>query len=128
VWKTLESTESILMNMINVPDYDCSSYFSGSRKCEPPPRNRDQRLETESFYLKKFHEYLRGSSLITRLLAKRDLINCHLSDSEVSSLGSPFSRPPNSSSSAKSRKRKQWKVPVECRPKLFGGSIAEYVD
>lgn len=57
VWKTLETAESTLLEMLNAKDYDCSSYFGENAMpaCKPPEtvsiKQRADRQETEEFYL-----------------------------------------------------------------------------
>ena len=66
VWKTLETAESSLMEMISAKDYDCTPLFAASGgdddKFPPPPppaklpeaallKMRSDRQETEDFYL-----------------------------------------------------------------------------
>lgn len=57
VWKTLETAESTLLEMLNAKDYDCSGYFGENAvpACKPPEtvsiKLRADRQETEEFYL-----------------------------------------------------------------------------
>lgn len=57
VWKTLETAESTLLEMLNAKDYDCSGYFGESAvpASKPPEtvsiKQRADRQETEEFYL-----------------------------------------------------------------------------
>lgn len=57
VWKTLETAESTLLEMLTAKDYDCSSYFgeNGVPASKPPEtvslKRRADRHETEEFYL-----------------------------------------------------------------------------
>lgn len=57
VWKTLETAESTLLEMLSAKDYDCSSYFGETAlpATKPPEtvsiKQRADRQETEEFYL-----------------------------------------------------------------------------
>lgn len=57
VWKTLETAEFTLLEMLNAKDYDCSGYFGeNSVPTNKPPetlsmKQRSDRQETEEFYL-----------------------------------------------------------------------------
>lgn len=57
VWKTLETAEATLLEMLNAKDYDCSNYFGESAlpSTKPPEtlyiKMRADRQETEDFYL-----------------------------------------------------------------------------
>jgi SLIT-ROBO Rho GTPase activating protein len=57
VWKTLETAESTLLEMLNAKDYDCTGYFgeNATPACKPPEtasiKLRADRQETEEFYL-----------------------------------------------------------------------------
>lgn len=57
VWKTLETAESTLLEMLTAKDYDCNSYFgeNGVPASKPPEtvslKRRADRHETEEFYL-----------------------------------------------------------------------------
>lgn len=57
VWKTLETAEASLTEMLTAKDYDCSSYFgeNGVPTSKPPEmlqsKLRADRQETEDFYL-----------------------------------------------------------------------------
>ena len=57
VWKTLETAESTLLEMLTAKDYDCSPYFGENAvpASKPPEtvslKRRADRHETEEFYL-----------------------------------------------------------------------------
>lgn len=57
VWKTLETAESTLLEMLSAKDYDCSGYFGeNATPLSKPPETisiklRADRQETEEFYL-----------------------------------------------------------------------------
>lgn len=57
VWKTLETAESTLLDMLTAKDYDCRAYFGDNAvPTHKPPETvslklRADRHETEEFYL-----------------------------------------------------------------------------
>ncbi|XP_057338996.1 SLIT-ROBO Rho GTPase-activating protein 1-like isoform X4 [Microplitis mediator] len=130
VWKTLETAEASLLEMLTAKDYDCSRYFG--ENCMPtsrPPETvqiklRADRQETEEFYLTKFREYLLGTSRIARLDAKQEYIRQSLQDG---SNGSP--NPSITTSKQKQARRKRiGRLQMNGQPKLFGGSLEEYLE
>ncbi|XP_050711110.1 SLIT-ROBO Rho GTPase-activating protein 1-like isoform X7 [Eriocheir sinensis] len=129
-WKTIETAEKTLMEMINQRDYDCAHYFVD----EPRPDNKQpesmlikmkaDRQETEDFYLSKFREYTLGSNLITRLQARYELMRKALGD-ETQASSSPT---PTRNLVNKPRRRRIGRNPLMGQPKLFGGSLEEYLE
>ena len=55
IWKTLETAEKSLMEMLNVKDYDVSALFAEEKLPPKSPiefaKKRSDRLETEAFYV-----------------------------------------------------------------------------
>ena len=56
IWKTLETTEKTLVDVIQVGDYDITKYFNTEEPAPPKSPHeqakvRTDRLETESYYL-----------------------------------------------------------------------------
>ncbi|XP_034939969.1 SLIT-ROBO Rho GTPase-activating protein 1-like isoform X2 [Chelonus insularis] len=130
VWKTLETAEASLLEMLTAKDYDCSRYFGeNSVPTSRPPETlqiklRADRQETEEFYLTKFREYLLGTSRIARLDAKQEYIRQCLQDG---SNGSP--NPSITTSKQKQARRKRiGRLQMNGQPKLFGGSLEEYLE
>ncbi|XP_078596157.1 SLIT-ROBO Rho GTPase-activating protein 1-like isoform X1 [Branchiostoma floridae x Branchiostoma japonicum] len=140
VRKTLDVTSQNLQDQLNVVDYDMSPYFTLQGSPETPPdtlsskqsmqRHRQHKQEIEDYYLEKFREYTLGSSVVTRLQAKYDLIQKALGEGERNAAlsvdpDSP-SRPPMLP--PKPRKiSKPGRPASSCKAKLFGGSILEYI-
>ncbi|XP_067126010.1 SLIT-ROBO Rho GTPase-activating protein 1-like isoform X3 [Centruroides vittatus] len=137
IWKTLETAERSLLDMISTKDYDCSMLFeedgkNGLRQPETIAlKLRADRQETEDFYLNKFREYCMGNNLIARLQAKADLMRKALgyegnkplvSGSSPNTIEHPHTLP------HKIRKKRIGQTPLVGQPKLFGGSLEEYVD
>jgi len=55
LWKTLETTDSALLERLTLPDVDVASLFQVDREQEKPAvdleKQRLERFETEAFYL-----------------------------------------------------------------------------
>ncbi|XP_076035046.1 SLIT-ROBO Rho GTPase-activating protein 1-like isoform X5 [Oratosquilla oratoria] len=129
-WKTIETAEKTLMDMVNTRDYDVAHYFVD----EPRPETkqpeamilklRADRQETEDFYLSKFQDYTLGGNLITRLQARYELMRKALGN-ENQSTSSPT---PTRNLVQKSRRRRIGRPPLMGQPKLFGGSLEEYLE
>uniref|UniRef100_A0A1B6DN07 SLIT-ROBO Rho GTPase-activating protein 1 n=1 Tax=Clastoptera arizonana TaxID=38151 RepID=A0A1B6DN07_9HEMI len=141
VWKTLETAESTLLDMLTAKDYDCSGYFGENAvPASKPPETvsiklRADRHETEEFYLTKLREFMMGTSRIARLDSKHEHIRQTLLDmtSGVETpqpgrlgscpgllLHSPTSKPP--------RRKRIGRLQMNGQPKLFGGSLEEYLE
>ncbi|EDL84471.1 similar to SLIT-ROBO Rho GTPase-activating protein 1 (predicted) [Rattus norvegicus] len=88
VKKTTEATLQTIQDMVTIEDYDVSECFQHSRSTESVKstvsetylskpsiaKRRANQQETEQFYFMKLREFLEGSSLITKLQAKHDLL------------------------------------------------------
>ncbi|KYM75368.1 SLIT-ROBO Rho GTPase-activating protein 1 [Atta colombica] len=130
VWKTLETAEASLLEMLTAKDYDCSRYFGENAvSTSRPPETlqiklRADRQETEEFYLTKFREYLLGTSRIARLDAKQEYIRQSLLD------GSNASPNPSISTTKQkqARRKRIGRLQMNGQPKLFGGSLEEYLE
>ena len=130
VWKTLEETEKSLNDKINLKDYDVSSFFLEENH---PPRSpheaakrRGDRIELEGFYLEKFHRYTLSCNQIARLQAKYSAIQKALGDNLSPS--SSGTRPPSLPPKSKKNVRKIGRSQMVGQPKLFGGSLEEYIE
>nr|XP_046240129.1 SLIT-ROBO Rho GTPase-activating protein 2 isoform X2 [Scatophagus argus] len=96
VKKTMEATLSTIQDMVTVEDYDVSECFHHSNSMESVKstfsesylskpslaKRRANQQETEQFYFTKLKEFLEGRNLITKLEAKRDLIDKTLGESQ----------------------------------------------
>ncbi|XP_039277867.1 SLIT-ROBO Rho GTPase-activating protein 1 isoform X3 [Nilaparvata lugens] len=145
VWKTLETAEATLLDMLTAKDYDCSGYFGDNAlPASKPPETvsiklRADRHETEEFYLTKLREFMLGTSRIARLDSKHEYIRQQLLDmsSGVEVIGgsggigggsqSPGLLQPSSASKPPRRKR-IGRLHMNGQPKLFGGSLEEYLE
>lgn len=128
VWKTLEETEKALNDKINLKDYDVSTFFLEENHPPKSPheaaKRRGDRVELEGFYLEKFHKYTLSCNQIARLQAKYSAIQKALGDNI--STNSSGSRPP--SLPPKPKKRRIGRSQMVGQPKLFGGSLEEYIE
>ncbi|EEB12153.1 SLIT-ROBO Rho GTPase-activating protein, putative [Pediculus humanus corporis] len=140
VWKTLETAETTLLEMLNAKDYDCSEYFGENAvPASKPPETvyiklRADRQETEEFYLSKFREYVLGTSRIARLDAKHEHIRQTLleaggdSPNWLSTANNHKGNNQGSLSQTKPPRRKRIGRQMNGQPKLFGGSLEEYLE
>ncbi|XP_043254153.1 SLIT-ROBO Rho GTPase-activating protein 1-like isoform X2 [Colletes gigas] len=130
VWKTLETAEASLLEMLTAKDYDCSRYFGDNAvPTSRPPETlqiklRADRQETEEFYLTKFREYLLGTSRIARLDAKQEYIRQSLLDGSTASANSSMS----TTKQKQARRKRIGRLQMNGQPKLFGGSLEEYLE
>ncbi|XP_031829155.1 SLIT-ROBO Rho GTPase-activating protein 1 isoform X2 [Nomia melanderi] len=130
VWKTLETAEASLLEMLTAKDYDCSRYFGENAvPTSRPPETlqiklRADRQETEEFYLTKFREYLLGTSRIARLDAKQEYIRQSLLDGSTASPNPSLS----TTKQKQARRKRIGRLQMNGQPKLFGGSLEEYLE
>ncbi|XP_034237619.1 SLIT-ROBO Rho GTPase-activating protein 1-like isoform X2 [Thrips palmi] len=147
VWKTLETAETTLLAMITAKDYDCSALFTGSADITPTPptrppetvaiKMRADRHETEEFYLSKFREYLLGTSRIARLDSKHEhirqtLVSSGETNENMPSVNLNMSLTTNQNGQPNStkpiRRKRIGRLQMNGQPKLFGGSLEEYLE
>ena len=131
-WKSLEAAEKSLNEMVSSADYDTTRYFveEESARAERAEREagsavsrREERQETEQFYLHKFREYILNSNRLARLTAKYEHIRAVLGDQSGAAVPSrTLPRP-----SGNTRKR-IGRTLLGGQPKLFGGSLEEYLE
>ncbi|XP_050441195.1 SLIT-ROBO Rho GTPase-activating protein 1-like isoform X2 [Adelges cooleyi] len=141
VWKTLATAEKTLLEMLTANDYDCSTYFGDKAvPTSKPPETvtiklRADKHDTEEFYLTKLRDYLMRTSRIVRLDAKQQHINETLTSI-------CFKRPQNGNSDSTPskqtpqrpihkpivRRKRIGRLQMNGHPKLFGGSLEEYLD
>ncbi|KAH9512475.1 SLIT-ROBO Rho GTPase-activating protein 3 [Bulinus truncatus] len=126
IWKTLETTEKTLVEAIQVRDYDVTKYFADESAPPKSPHEhsklRADRLETESYYLEKFRDYTLSCNRLARLQAKHMAIEKALGEKQSSGSSRPPNPPP------KPKKRRIGHHPRVGQPKLFGGSLEEYIE
>ncbi|XP_035212745.1 SLIT-ROBO Rho GTPase-activating protein 1-like isoform X2 [Stegodyphus dumicola] len=141
IWKTLETAEKTLLEMLSTKDFDCTAMFeedSANRNGLKQPetlalKRRADKQETEDFYLNKFSEYIMTNNLIARLQAKSDLIRRGLGiegedQSIVPGGASPHIAVRPHNLPQRLRKKRIGRTPLVGQPKLFGGSLEEYLE
>ena len=130
IWKSLETAEKSLNDMVSAADYDTTRYFveeEASRKEREGDgtiqKAKVDRQETEQFYLQKFREYILNSNRISRLQAKYDNIRGMLGDQVGAPLASATLPRPITNT-----RRRIGRTLAAGQPKLFGGSLEEYLE
>nr|CDJ91668.1 Fps Fes Fer CIP4 homology and RhoGAP domain containing protein [Haemonchus contortus] len=119
VWKSLEASDRQLLQM-----YSCDF-----KEKEEPGKWRQDILVTYQYYLKKFEYFLLNGNLIERLEARSRAIGEALSRAAGASLNNSLV-----TTSEERMKRRPKRIGVagsdelKPRPKLFGGSLDEYVE
>ncbi|XP_055338072.1 SLIT-ROBO Rho GTPase-activating protein 1-like isoform X2 [Paramacrobiotus metropolitanus] len=156
IWKTLDTAERTLIGMIDLVDCDVEAVyaangpasFSDERRLyesvsngSPAPgtpiaklpetaviKKKADKAETEQFYLSKFQEFMLNSNLITRLQAKQKLLQNALGNDILNGkTGALVAR--HSTLPPKPRRRRIAQLgSASQRPKLFGGSLEEYIE
>ncbi len=88
-------------------------------------KQRIDRQETEQFYLAKFREYILNSNRIARLQAKYDHIRKCLGEQSTCSGGGATATLPRPVANSR---RRIGRTMLAGQPKLFGGSLEEYLE
>jgi len=131
IWKSLEAAEKSLNEMVSCADYDTTRYFveeeltRTERGSDPGyVKQKAERQETEQFYLHKFREYILNSNRISRLQAKYENIRESLGDQSGSGtlMAATLPRPITNT------RRRIGRTLIGGQPKLFGGSLEEYLE
>ncbi|XP_043245399.1 rho GTPase-activating protein 4-like isoform X1 [Amphibalanus amphitrite] len=128
-WKTMETAERSLLAMAATAELDCRAQFAAGR--DPPPRptetalakQRGDQLETAQFYVTKFAELVSDSRLLARLQVKRELLRSGLSEHAPE-----LERPARPVCAPRPRRPRLGRPPTDGQPRLFGGSLEEYVE
>lgn len=127
IWKTLETAETNLLEILNVKDYDCSNLFGdGTTYQVAKPETltvklRSDKAEIEEFYISKIREYILGTSRIARLDSKAELLrNALAQDSAIHTSIVVKSNIP--------KRKRIGRMNMSGQPKLFGGSLEEYLE
>ncbi|XP_022258054.1 SLIT-ROBO Rho GTPase-activating protein 3-like, partial [Limulus polyphemus] len=135
VWKTLQTAECSLLEIISKKDYDCSSLFAEENSTRSNLKEietislklRADKQETEEFYLGKFQKYTLDSSLIARLQVKADLMHQAITYEPVNGNRPPANPIQTHMLPHQPRKKRIGQTPIVGQPKLFGGSLEEYL-
>uniref|UniRef100_A0A0B7A370 SLIT-ROBO Rho GTPase-activating protein 1 n=1 Tax=Arion vulgaris TaxID=1028688 RepID=A0A0B7A370_9EUPU len=126
IWKTLETTEKTLVESIQVKDYDVTKFFTDEVTIPKSPHEhakyKTDRLDTETFYLEKFREYTLSCNRLARLQSKHGAIQKALGEKQNAAPARPPVPPP------KPKKRRIGHHPRVGQPKLFSGSLEEYIE
>ena len=132
IWKSLEMAEKSLNEMVSSADYDTTRYFveeeaaradRAEREGQGVVERRDQRQETEQFYLHKFREYILNSNRLARLQAKYEHIRQTVGDQAGSTVtGLTLPRPITNT------RKRIGRTLIGGQPKLFGGSLEDYLE
>lgn len=128
IWKTLETAETNLLDILNAKDYDCSGFFGdGTTVHAAKPETlavkfrSDKQNEIEEFYISKIREYILGTSRIARLDSKAELLRTALAkESAIHTSVLVKSNVP--------KRKRIGRMNMSGQPKLFGGSLEEYLE
>lgn len=127
IWKTLETAETNLLEIMNLKDYDCTNLFGdGTTNQITKPESITTKLkidkqDIEEFYISKIREYILGASRIARLDSKAELLrnalaqDCTLHTSIMVKTNVP-------------KRKRIGRMNMSGQPKLFGGSLEEYLE
>uniref|UniRef100_A0A182K696 SLIT-ROBO Rho GTPase-activating protein 1 n=1 Tax=Anopheles christyi TaxID=43041 RepID=A0A182K696_9DIPT len=126
IWKTLETAEINLLDILNTKDYDCTTAFGDGAVAFQKPENtsvklRSDKNEIEEFYITKIREYILATSRIARLDSKAEYLrNALAKDSAIKTDTLTKSNVP--------KRKRIGRMNKSGRPKLFGGSLEEYLE
>lgn len=136
IFKTIEATESSLLNFFDVKNCDMSDLFRDLNLTNliSSTHTKEKRIEIEDYYVEKVRQYTTSSNLIARLEARHSMMQKALcgcvnnSDKldklskENASLNTAISMISTDSNSQKIKK-KIGKSPIIGQPRLFGCKI-----
>ncbi|XP_067937125.1 SLIT-ROBO Rho GTPase-activating protein 1-like isoform X2 [Watersipora subatra] len=129
-WKSVETVDKNLAEMLNAKDYDMADAF---RFDSPPTKNsnsdaRKKRVDTEAYYIEKFRKYLLDSGVAARLRSKYVVLKSTLGPDYLRSVGNTMTLPRPASMAHRSKPKRVGKPPVLGQPKVFGCSLEDYVE
>jgi len=148
IFKTIEATESSLLNFFDVKNCDMSDLFRDLNltNLNLSINTKEKRIEIEDYYVEKVRQYTTSSNLIARLesrhlMMQKALCGCVNSDKLIdkvskentnttnnnTSFNNTSTTNPNDLSSQK-LKKKIGKSPIIGQPRLFGGKLIEYIN
>ncbi|XP_076333545.1 SLIT-ROBO Rho GTPase-activating protein 3-like isoform X2 [Tachypleus tridentatus] len=135
LWKTLQTAECSLLEIMSKKNYDCSDLFAEENSTrsnlkEPETmylKLRADKQEIEEFYLSKFQKYTLNSNLIARLQAKADLMHQAIMYEPVNGIRASANPLQTHMLPCQPRKKRIGQTPIIRQPKLFGGSLEEYL-
>ncbi|XP_037091631.1 rho GTPase-activating protein 4-like, partial [Pollicipes pollicipes] len=126
VWKTMETAERSLLEMVATDELDVRALFRPTGPPRPPEtvlaKLRADHQETETFYMSKFADYVGESNLIARLQAKYEVLRSGLGEhtTQLNRLSRSICEKP--------RRKRIGRAPACGQPRLFGGSLEEYLE
>ncbi|XP_036333345.1 SLIT-ROBO Rho GTPase-activating protein 1-like [Rhagoletis pomonella] len=124
VWKSLETAETKLLEHYNNKDNDTSDIFTEAKQyiCKPPitPKLKAEKQDIEDYYITKIREYISGTSRIARLSAKAEFLRNVLAKDNKDI--------PSHTKGIISARKRIGRVNISGQPKLFGGSLEEYLE
>jgi len=135
IWKSMESAERNLSEVVNARDWDTTRFFveediSSTKEPESiVQKEKEKRLEVEDFYVKKFREYVLNSNRIARLQAKHNHISKVVGSGgdQSNQLSGESGQLTMTRKTQSHRRRRIGKTPGK-QLKLFGGSLEEYME
>ncbi|CAG0884276.1 unnamed protein product [Darwinula stevensoni] len=132
IWKTLETAEKKLLEMVSEVDFNVQCQFVDSAEGKlteaEAAKKRAQLLETEDFHLAKFRKYVLEGNLIARLEAKYELMRNALGNDLAEAVSKGQGHHLLASLPAKPRRKRIGRPLTVGQPKLFGGSLEEYLE
>ncbi|XP_012160761.1 SLIT-ROBO Rho GTPase-activating protein 1 isoform X2 [Ceratitis capitata] len=127
VWKSLETAETKLLEHYNNKDNDSSYIFNEGKQyllkapnCNITPKLKAEKQDIEDYYI-MIREYINGTSRIARLSAKADFLRNVLVKDNSRYL-------PSHTKVVGSARKRIGRVNISGQPKLFGGSLEEYLE
>ncbi|XP_053963140.1 SLIT-ROBO Rho GTPase-activating protein 1-like isoform X2 [Anastrepha ludens] len=128
VWKSLETAETKLLEHYNSKDNDTSDIFTEGKQyllkppnCNITPKLKAEKQDIEDYYITKIREYITGTSRIARLSAKAEFLRNVLIKDNSCNL-------PSHAKGIVSVRKRIGRVNISGQPKLFGGSLEEYLE
>ncbi|XP_059608914.1 SLIT-ROBO Rho GTPase-activating protein 1-like isoform X2 [Phlebotomus argentipes] len=127
IWKTLETAEINLLEILNTKDFDCSTNFGDSAILAGTGKElmklKTDKQEIEEFYISKIREYILGTSRIARLDAKAEFLRSSLTKDGVAPTGMLVMV-----KTTVPKRKRIGRMNISGQPKLFGGSLEEYLE
>ncbi|XP_039955026.1 SLIT-ROBO Rho GTPase-activating protein 1-like [Bactrocera tryoni] len=128
VWKSLETAETKLLEHYNNKDNDTSDIFTEGKhyihktpNSNITPKLKAEKQDIEDYYILKIREYINGTSRIARLSAKAEFIRNVLVKNSSCCI-------PSQTKAITSTRKRIGRVNITGQPKLFGGSLEEYLE
>ena len=150
IFKTIEATESSLLNFFDVKNCDMSDLFRDLNLTNlvSSVNTKDKRIEIEDYYVEKVRQYTISSNLIARLEARHSMMQkalcgCVVNNSEklnkenmtasganngTTTVTTMNTMNSNDLMNSQKIKKKIGKSPIIGQPRLFGGKLIEYIN